>query len=228
MFHEIRRLMKKIMFNDRYGLTEAVLSGRKTQTRRIICCPKNFKGEWVAGFNVHVRQSDGAILEYPKMYDADETEFENGYIRPKYQIGEVVAVAQSYKDIACGALFDDLKEAYRTEPTKLAGWTNKMFVRADLMPHNIRITNVRIERLQDISSKGCIKESVEKAFIGFFVRGLRCRDCSKESYTETENGSFKLFPAPREAYAALIDRIYGKGTWERNPFVFVYDFELVR
>lgn len=28
--------MKKIMFNDRYGLTEAVLSGRKTQTRRLI------------------------------------------------------------------------------------------------------------------------------------------------------------------------------------------------
>jgi len=32
--------MKKIMFNDRYGLTESVLSGRKTQTRRIITCPK--------------------------------------------------------------------------------------------------------------------------------------------------------------------------------------------
>lgn len=27
--------MKKIMFNDRYGLTQAVLEGRKTQTRRI-------------------------------------------------------------------------------------------------------------------------------------------------------------------------------------------------
>lgn len=28
--------MKKIMFNDRYGLTQAVLEGRKTQTRRIL------------------------------------------------------------------------------------------------------------------------------------------------------------------------------------------------
>lgn len=28
--------MKKIMFNDKYGLTEAVLEGRKTQTRRVI------------------------------------------------------------------------------------------------------------------------------------------------------------------------------------------------
>ena len=28
--------MKKIMFNDKYGLTEAVLERRKTQTRRIL------------------------------------------------------------------------------------------------------------------------------------------------------------------------------------------------
>lgn len=28
--------MKKIMFNDKYGLTKAVLEGRKTQTRRIV------------------------------------------------------------------------------------------------------------------------------------------------------------------------------------------------
>jgi hypothetical protein len=28
--------MKKIMFNDKYGLTQAVLEGRKTQTRRIM------------------------------------------------------------------------------------------------------------------------------------------------------------------------------------------------
>lgn len=32
----------------------------------------------------------------------------------------------------------------------------------------------------------------------------------------------------QEAYAALIDKISGKGTWEGNPWVFVYDFELVK
>lgn len=35
--------MKKIMFNDKNGLTQAVLEGRKTQTRRIITYPKTFK-----------------------------------------------------------------------------------------------------------------------------------------------------------------------------------------
>lgn len=32
--------MKKIMFNDKYGLTKAVLEGKKTQTRRVV--PKDF------------------------------------------------------------------------------------------------------------------------------------------------------------------------------------------
>lgn len=30
-----KKEMKKIMFNDKYGLTTAVLEGRKTMTRRI-------------------------------------------------------------------------------------------------------------------------------------------------------------------------------------------------
>ena len=50
--------MKKIMFNDKFGLTQAVLEGRKTMTRRIIKCPRTFRGEWVAGFNIHRRHSD--------------------------------------------------------------------------------------------------------------------------------------------------------------------------
>lgn len=91
--------MKKIMFNDKYSLTQAVLDGRKTMTRRIIKYPSTFKGEWVAGFNIHRRHSDKKIIGYPCMYDADEREFDMGEILPKYEVGEVVAIAQSYKSI---------------------------------------------------------------------------------------------------------------------------------
>lgn len=68
--------MKKIMFNDKIGLTQAVLEGRKTMTRRIIKCPRTFRGEWVAGFNIHRRHSDKKIVDWPCMYDADEREFD--------------------------------------------------------------------------------------------------------------------------------------------------------
>lgn len=83
--------MKKIMFNDKYSLTQAVLDGRKTMTRRIIKCPRTFKGEWVAGFNIHRRHSDKKIVGWPYMYDADEREFDMGEILPKYKVGEAVA-----------------------------------------------------------------------------------------------------------------------------------------
>lgn len=77
--------MKKIMFNDKFGLTQAVLEGRKTMTRRIIKCPRTFRGEWVAGFNIHRRHSDKKIVDWPCMYDADEREFDMGEILPKYE-----------------------------------------------------------------------------------------------------------------------------------------------
>ena len=36
------------------------------------------------------------------------------------------------------------------------------------------------------------------------------------------------FDSPREAFAALIDRISGRGTWQRNPWVYAYEFELIK
>ena len=30
---------------------------------------------------------------------------------------------------------------------------------------------------------------------------------------------------PREAFASLIDKVSGRGTWKSNPWVFVYEFE---
>lgn len=33
---------------------------------------------------------------------------------------------------------------------------------------------------------------------------------------------------PREAFATLIDKVYGCGTWGLDPWVVVYEFELVK
>lgn len=210
--------MKKIMFNDRYGLTDAVLGGRKTQTRRIITCPKSFKGQEVGGFYVYRRMSDNAVLEYPIMHDADGFDIDGAYILPKYKVGEVVAVAQAYND------FYNEECDPRIFPDG-AGWTNKMFVRADLMPHHIRIINVRVERLQDISNEDCIKEGIYKDDGKTYFNGYAFQ-IVRDQYGNML--SKQWYSTPREAYATLIDKISGKGTWESNPYVFVYDFELVK
>lgn len=212
------------MFNDEFRLTQSVLKGLKTMTRRIIKCPSTFKGEYVAGFNVHIRQSDKKIIDYPCMYDADEREFDMGEILPKYKVGEVIAIAQNYKDAGFNP---NMLQTARIKGkgivdvpiSTLPGWKNKMFTSPSMMPHRIRITDVRVERLQDISKEDCIKE-------GCFLNGGDDAYCPHYFYDYPNNKSYG-FNAPHEAYAALIDKVSGKGTWERNPFVWVYEFELI-
>lgn len=204
------------MFNDKFGLTQAVLDGRKTMTRRIIKCPRTFRGEWVAGFNIHRRHSDKKIVDWPCMYDADEREFDMGEILPKYKLGEVVAIAQSYESVyhECGLeTMDMLVSSLKYN----AGWTNKMFVKADLMPHHIKITGIKVERLQDISDEDCLKEGIihVSTFLG-----------QKIYHTPHVNGSYLSTNVAQEAFAYLIDKVSGKGTWEENPFVWVYEFKL--
>lgn len=206
------------MFNDKFDLTQAVLEGRKTMTRRIIKYPRTFRGEWVAGFNIHRSPSDKKIVGFPCMYDADEREFDMGEILPKYKLGEVVAIAQSYESIynekgleTMDMLVSGLKNH--------KGWQNKLFVAAGEMIHHIRITDIKVERLQDISDEDCFKEGIYASNsheIGYGIPWVYEFAKSKMAYY-----------TPREAFAALIDKVSGKGTWESNPFVFAYEFVLV-
>ena len=186
--------MKKIMFSDAFCLTQAVLSGTKTMTRRLL---KD---------NVPLGNWEETKKHLP------------------YKVGEVVAIAQSYKEVYPNADFEMIGDKFMTES---AGWSNKMFVRADLMPRHIEFTDVKVERLQDISDKECLREGVKRASIGFYAEGVKVKDCEKEAHRETASGCLKLFPFPRQAFASLIDKISGNGTWKNNPFVAAYSFELI-
>lgn len=230
--------MKKIMFNDRYGLTKAVLEGRKTKTRRVITYPKTFHGKDVCGFYVCRRATDGYITEVC-MYDENESFIDEGQILPKYKVGEVVAVAQSYCSIAdelencnnasCAAHYEKnvQKASEYISWMEHPGFNNKMFVAADMMIHQIRITDVRVERLQDISDDDCLKEGVVvnepkiKGGINMYYPCEYLRSCAKEV------GWGRVFHTPREAFAELINKVSRKDVWQENPYVFVYDFELV-
>ena len=213
--------MKKIMFNDKFGLTQAVLEGRKTMTRRIIKAPETWHGFDVYGFSVN-RDNLGNVMDISLVgADGGSIEDENGsigMILPKYNDGEVVAVAQSYKDAGVSPYF--IAEEFEPQVQFTPGWNNKMFVKAWPLPNRIRITDMKIERLQDISDEDCLKEGISStnAFeIGYGI------DVSY--YFQGEN---EAYYTPREAFAALIDKVSGKGTWERNHYVFVYSFELVK
>lgn len=202
------------MLNDRYGLTEAMLEGRKTVTRRIIKTPRTMEGKDVYGFSVLTYRT-GEVVEVMAI---DEDGALIGNILPKYKVGEVVAVAQAYRDAINPPDWVNTL-IYKNEP----GWTNKMFVGADLMPHQIFINAVRVDRLQDISDEDCLREGI--------YLDETAPSCYQPFYTfkeSQEHGTPVGYQTAREAFAALIDKVSGKGTWQSNPWVFVYEFELER
>lgn len=193
--------MKKIMFNDQYGLTQAVLDGRKTQTRRI-AYEKPFKYKRCCGFI-----TEGTDKGKLSINDGNEI-----VAKSTYKIGEVVAVAQRYCDIPFA---NDI--FIRAVPI---GWSNKMFVKSSLMPHQIKITNIRVERLQDISTDDCMKE-------GIFCSHIDGID-DAYSYDATNNSFAKKwwYRTPIEAYKMLSCKLHLH--WDSNPLVFVYDFKLIK
>jgi hypothetical protein len=196
--------VQKIGFCDRYGLTQAVLNGTKTMTRRVIK-------------DVSMIQLLNELEEDDKVYtqNADIEIIKEKIAR--YKLGEILAVAQSYKSIheamMSGDYGDSKYDAFRSAfVAGTKGWSNKMFVRPDLMPHQIKITDIRIERLHDISDEDCLKEGIIKNW------GYRF---------DTPHGEC-VRSNPRDAFACLIDCVSGKGTWESNPWVVVYEFKLVK
>ena len=231
--------MKKIMFNDRYGLTQAVLDGKKTMTRR-----EDKKLNYPLVTSISEWGIDNKGKSYITItYSTGLTED----VYPAYQIGEEVAVAQSYRTlIESGYLADDRKdgwvnEKYITSP----GYRNKMFVRADLMPHRIRITDIKVEKLQNISIEDCEKEGIirvnwrqylKQDIDDFIPQPYKdhhlwtlpiFEESFIDSWAEQKEGEFAATSAD-VAFAVLIDNISGKGTWMRNPWVFAYEFELTR
>ena len=202
--------MKKIMFNDKYGLTQAVLEGRKTQTRRIINgLPSNTEGiELIVSFISH-REYD----EQKYMLTVHTTDLVGKTLNIPYQVGEDVAIAQKYSELEYN--LDWVRKLINKEH---AGWNNKLFVSAKEMPHRIRITNIRVECLQDISDEDCMKEGIMR---GEFINTW------DEYYFEHGCNNITAKTA-RDAFKKLIDKVSGKGTWESNPYVFVYDFKLIK
>lgn len=219
-------MAKKIMFNDKYSLTQAVLEGRKTMTRR--GCKYDRPNETYdivfPVFEPNDYDNDGNIvspLNYAFGWKNDKGDF-TGWNIPKYKVGEVVAIAQSYESLGMNpeiALDDKDGIGFYTKTKFAPGWKNKMFVRADLMPHHIRITNIKIERLQDISDKDCLKEGIYKGQCGSADTHFM------DAYYY--KGDIQPYCTPREAFASLIDCVSGKGTFKSNPYVFVYEFELI-
>lgn len=231
--------MKGICFKEPLFLL--TVQGIKTQTRRII---KPQPEEYLA--LAEEGNYDNCDVSYTnKFTKADWIDDSCNFFRPSYKVGETVYLKEPYQhavafeDDGYGYFYgteniEDFSKDFswfknRTEDDK--NWIkgrikhgekkmNKLFMPEVAARYFIKITAVRAERLQDISDADCIKEGINGCDYG----GMQC------VVYGLEKGLFfdELGSTPTKAYAALIDSINGKGTWDNNPFVWVYDYELMK
>lgn len=138
--------------------------------------------------------------------------------KPRYEVGEIVAIKQSYKEVMSYTFYND-KNLYDKVCNLFdeAGAANKMFVKNELMPHKIRITKVTPCRLQDITDDECMNEGIDQLIdIGYFY------------FEDKKVGQGFYHKTPKGAFATLIDKLNGKGYWDTNPMGYAYEFELIK
>lgn len=210
--------MQKISFNDHYGLTDAVLSGYKTVTRRVEFTPAEQEQlRMMHAMRCHI-DCNGTFITAGLLWQSPVL-----VKRLRYQVGECVAISECYRRLAdshpdvdtfllrlsmdLGVSMEDL--------SKHPGWSNKMFVRPSLLPRRLRITSAHVEQLQSITPEDCIKEGLEWS-------------CLHGSFGISLAGKFRpLAVDMRDAFSLLIDGVSTRGTWAANPFVVRYSFNLV-
>ena len=200
-------------------LFNKVVAGQKIQTRRIINPQPDSRGF----------RTTNIMFE----------DWHGREIRPKYKVGETVYLKEPYAE-TCDeygtpiiaykfggkprlklpdSLGCEMDTDWCIDNYPACGeWKNKLFMPESAARHFVEITAVRAERLQDISEEDCFKEGIEEVI----WRGKILKS-SKHYFN-----SYESYDTPIEAYAELIDRINGNGIWERNPWVWVYDFKLVK
>lgn len=218
------------MFNTNLGLERAVLNGTKTMTRRFVSKKTYMKCLEQTHYNFHNTVSARVAFDFEKdLENPDfEKQFRNELLQHSpYKLGERIAIAQSYRSI--GITFGDYQDptfkkkhvAQWGNLRAMKGWDNKMYVRADLMPYQIEITDIKVQRLQEITAEECLKEGVHPAQTGYYTVGNYAIGVGR-GFSRTS-----IFKNPRGAFKVLINTLGNSETWEKNEYVYAYTFKLI-
>ena len=197
-----------ILFNA--DMVRAILDGQKTQTRRPIpVLPKENQ-------SVHHVAKDKYCFA---------TDHANGYVsgvseyfRKPYEVGDYLWVRETYRPIF-GQTSELISVDYKADPPEklerlgdVVGtpvkWRPSIHMPRSASRITLEITNVRVERLQDITEEDAIAEGCD--------------------YSRSEAAiSVGWYERPRRAFRRTWEQIYGKESWDSNPLVWVIDFEVV-
>ena len=201
-------------------MVQAILEGRKSQTRRII------KSRHESGLFQIGKTMDGSITKITSL-DCDERPKNDccNDIKSIANVGDILWVRETWQDLQC---FDynmkgfaykaDNAASIHAEEYKIK-WKPSIFMPKEAARIFLKITNIRVERLQDISVDDAISEGIEK----LPVWKNRVVENLYTNYMKDGRGP----QTPRLSFFSLWESINGKESLASNPWVWVYDFTKV-
>lgn len=184
--------MKPILFN--YDMVRAILDGRKTVTRRVVKFKPGQNPQWT-----------GYIPDGPVLYGSNNIPAS----KSPYHPSDILYVRETWARSMAGTY---LYKATDT-PIILDRWRQSIHMPKEAARLFLRVTDVRVERLQDMRLIDCMKEGVRLTLAeqgDLVIQGVRARD----RFSGVWNSTIKPADLP----------LYG---WEANPWVWVIEFERV-
>lgn len=192
-------------------VVEALIAKRKTKTRRVVKEPAQ---SW---FNKSFGNND-----WSKSVNN----------LSKYQVGDILWVRETFRTIDQD--FGEPRYEYKaTEKINLKDkWKPSLFMPKAACRFFLQVKSITVERLNDISEQDAIAEGVESCIADKEKFGCRAMGLKLFRDYEREDNSLINHPCNgfTNAYASFItlwENINGKGSWDKNPWVWVIEFEQI-
>lgn len=200
---------KPILFST--PMVQAILDERKTMTRRVVGEDK--RGEWIAYNDVRKNSEYGASVPCYLNREISIDDKSRNIMYPKYDVGDILWVRETWAKID-ELPFDNY--VYRTNygtteddsfPPSMFKWKPSIFMPREAARIFLKVTNVSVERLQDINEEDALKEGCMPTIL-----------------------DDAIFFSARGKFHALWDSLNAKRGygWDLNPWVFVVEFEVIK
>ena len=227
--------IKPILFHTE--MVRAILEGRKSCTRRLVKPQPDGKHTFPLGF---VTDSTEKKEVGCFGFGIDECGGSIKYVKPPYQPGDILYVRETWERFECWNCDGDERGNCPKEPKKSvlnktcgcymyratdeisgdAKWHPSIRMPKEAARIWLKVTDVRVERLQDITPKGAESEGVGNLFYDDIGYGEK----NYGTEVDTEYGIAK------EQFAWLWESTIKKSDldrygWDANPWVWVIEFE---
>lgn len=201
--------IKPILFNTE--MVRAILDGRKDATRRIV---KGFiPDDTVWGYTAFT----------PKGYISCRGIFADGYGEKFFKLpcdpGDILYVRETWKKAPNGYYYYETWQ--RDDIADVTKWKPSIHMPKEAARIWLKVTDVRVERLQSITEGGAIREGAEGEKCHHTNTGaFGCTDCMNTGWIEPPQVEFMQI-----WNSTIKESDLNRYCWDANPWVWVIEFE---